>query len=107
MPKSYLKSKTKEGGPLTPTQLQNRQRRRMLMRRMRGLETPRGATQRWPSTGEPVFKPMPRPAIYGFSDHALGALMGLIALLPGMRRRRKEAQLAEEQRSQSIKAKGR
>jgi hypothetical protein len=108
MPKPYLKSKRKEGGPLTPIQLQNRKRRRMLMYRMLyGMPTPKGTRpgEYVPPPGPPVFKPMPRPV--SFTDQAFGAIMSLVALLPGMRRRRKEAELAEQQRSESMKAKGR
>jgi hypothetical protein len=86
-------------------QLQDRKRRRMIDHRMRfGMSTPKGTPPRQYLTGEPIFQPMPAP---GFSS--FGWLLGLISLLPwfGMRRRRREAEIAEQQKIQSIKAKAR
>jgi hypothetical protein len=92
---------------LTAIQLQEKKRRRMLDRRMRfGMSQPKGTKPREYPIGEPVLKPMPRP---GFSfDDFLGTILGFISLGPwfGQRRRRREADLAQEQRSQSIKARG-
>jgi hypothetical protein len=50
---------------------------------------------------------MPAPPVYSFGDQALGAIMSLVALLPWMRKRRKESELAEQQKAQSLKAQGR
>lgn len=86
--------------PLTPIQRQERKRRRMLMWRMMfGMPTPLGTKPRQYPTGEPVFKPMPRQ----FPD-PLGFIMGFISLMPWMGRRRREAEIAGERRSQSLKA---
>lgn len=89
---------------LTPIQVQERKRRRMMMRRMRGMETPKHATQRWPSPGEPVFKPMPAPVFSG--DAFQSAFLSFISFLPWFRRRKKEAELAEQQKMQSLKDQG-
>ena len=90
--------------PLTATQLQNRKRRRMLRDRMLyGMRQPKGTQPRWGPAGEPAFKPMPAP---GFSFDITHLVASLLMLMPWMRRRRKEAELAEQRRSQSIKAKG-
>jgi hypothetical protein len=106
--KKYLAFKNRRlTRELTPIQLQNRKRRRMLMRRMLyGMPTPKGTRPRdyVPPPSPPVFKPMPRPV--SFTDQAFGAIMGLVALLPLMRRRRAKATLRDE-RSESIKAQGR
>ena len=74
-------------------------------RMMFGMPTPRGTPPRqFNRPGEPVFKPMPRP---GFPLFDL--IWDFISLLPwlGVRRRRREAELAEERRSGSMKSKAR
>lgn len=103
MPK-YRKFKREDPPQLTPIQIQERARRRMLMRRMRGMETPKHATQRWPSPGEPIFKPMPAPV--SSLDGLTSGLLAFMSLLPWVRRRRKEAELAEQQKIQSMKGRG-
>lgn len=92
------------GNPdLTKIQLQERKRRRMMMRRgLYGMPTPKGTHPRsFTSADEPVFKPMPRPS------SPLDFIIGFLSLMPWARRRRRESELAEQQRSQSMKAKGR
>jgi hypothetical protein len=72
-----------------------------------GIPTPKGThlKQQAPA-GEPVFTPMPRPGRPGFLSFE--SILGFLSLLPwlGRRRKRQQAELAQDQRSQSIKAKG-
>ena len=88
---------------LTPIQKQERARRLMMRDRILfGMPTPKGnKLRKYDPTGEPILKPMPRPG-----PTSLDWLWGFITLLPWMRRRRREAELAKEQRSQAIKVKG-
>lgn len=88
--------------PRLEIQIQERARRRREMKKMRGLLTPKHATQRWTKiSSEPVFKSMPRKIISPW-DLALGFL----SLLPWFRRRRREAELWQKQEAQSLKDKG-
>jgi hypothetical protein len=98
----YVKHRTGVGNrtDLTPIQIENRARRRMLMRRMRGLETPKGTRPREAAAHEPIFRPMPAPGIP--SPWELTAQ--LLMIFPWMRRRR-AARLQQEQESQSMKDK--
>ena len=101
----YRRSKRKSRMPLTPVQLQERKRRRMLMKRMMyGMSTPKGTRPRTfiPTDEAPVLKPMPQPS---FTD-PFAAIMGFVQLLPWMRRRKRERELAAERESQNIKDKG-
>lgn len=88
---------------LIAIQLQERKRRRMMMRRgMFGMPNSKGTMPRqFTGTSEPVFKPMPR---LGFS---FDLIWQFFSFLPWLRRRRREAELAQEQKSQSMKAKRR
>jgi hypothetical protein len=94
---------------LTPIQIRERKRRHMMSDRMLfGMPTPQGTPPRHFSSGgttsEAPWKPMPRPGFPSF-----GLLLDLIALLPwfGTRRRKREAELAEKRRAESIKSKER
>jgi hypothetical protein len=94
---------------LNPNQMRERKRRRMMRDRMLfGMPTAPGTPPRQFSSGgstsEAPWKPMPHQGFPTFLD----SFLTLISLLPwfGMRRRRRESQLAEERRSQQIKAKG-
>lgn len=89
---------------LTPIQIQERAKRRMLMRRgMYGMPTPKSTMPRqFKVTGEPIFKPMPLPG----PPSPLELMTHLLMVFPWMRRKGAEGELRQKQESQSIKDKG-
>lgn len=88
---------------LTAIQLQERKRRRMMMRRMYGMPNSKGTPPRqFTGAGESVFKPMP-----WHIPSPWELMVGFLSFLPGSRRRKRETELAQGQKSQSMKARGR
>lgn len=88
---------------LTAIQLQNRVRKRRFGHMIRyGMSQKKGTTLRWPSTGEPVYRPIPFPG----PPSPLELMAHLLMVFPWMRRRRAEAELRQKQEAQSLKDKG-